>query len=160
MRPSVWQQWLSDLARLPRSADLEKACSGQTGIDFDAWADELTSTGYLHNHARMWFASIWIFTLRLPGSRVLSFSWLIYVMVIRPQIRLAGGGLRVCRIRGKAYAARADNIDQFTKGQFAPHGQLNEQIYALDGLKTCRHSRWHSLHSIRCFVKAGLIFSC
>ena len=33
MRPSVWQQWLSDLARLPRSADLEKACSGQTGID-------------------------------------------------------------------------------------------------------------------------------
>lgn len=24
--------------------------------------------GYLHNHARMWFASIWIFTLRLPGA--------------------------------------------------------------------------------------------
>ena len=70
MRPSVWRQWLSDLARLPRSADLEKACSGQTGIDcFDAWADELTSTGYLHNHARMWFASIWIFTLRLPWQQ-------------------------------------------------------------------------------------------
>jgi deoxyribodipyrimidine photo-lyase len=27
---------------------------------------ELVETGYLHNHARMWFASIWIFTLRLP----------------------------------------------------------------------------------------------
>ena len=27
---------------------------------------ELKETNYLHNHARMWFASIWIFTLDLP----------------------------------------------------------------------------------------------
>jgi deoxyribodipyrimidine photo-lyase len=42
-------------------------CWATTGIDgFDHWAQELVATGYLHNHARMWFASIWIFTLRLP----------------------------------------------------------------------------------------------
>ena len=47
--------------------DVELATSGQSRIDcFDAWAKELVETGYLHNHARMWFASIWIFTLRLP----------------------------------------------------------------------------------------------
>ena len=28
----------------------------------------MTDTGWLHNHARMWFASIWIFTLRLPWA--------------------------------------------------------------------------------------------
>ena len=36
---------------------------GKTGIQaFDTWTRELVTTGYLHNHARMWFASIWIFT--------------------------------------------------------------------------------------------------
>jgi deoxyribodipyrimidine photo-lyase len=35
---------------------------------FDAWTRELIETGYLHNHVRMWFASIWIFTLRLPWT--------------------------------------------------------------------------------------------
>ena len=43
------------------------ACSGKTDIAcFNEWAEELRETGYLHNHARMWFASIWIFTLNLP----------------------------------------------------------------------------------------------
>tara|TARA_Y100001978_G_scaffold159906_1_gene145832 strand:- start:210 stop:656 length:447 start_codon:yes stop_codon:yes gene_type:complete len=36
----------------------------KTGIKcFDYWKEELLDTGYLHNHSRMWFASIWIFTL-------------------------------------------------------------------------------------------------
>ena len=30
------------------------------------WVNELKENNYLHNHARMWFASIWIFTLELP----------------------------------------------------------------------------------------------
>ena len=134
MRPSVWQQWLSDLARLPRSAELDKACSGQTGIAcFDAWASELVTTGYLHNHARMWFASIWIFTLRLPWQQGAAF-FMAHLRDGDPASNTLGwrwvAGLQT---RGKAYAARADNIDQFTKGRFAPHGQLNEHIYAVDG---------------------------
>ena len=45
------------------------AVTGQTGIDcFDAWVNELISIGYLHNHARMWFASIWIFSYDCLGS--------------------------------------------------------------------------------------------
>ena len=45
------------------------AVAGRTGIDgFDDWARELVETGWLHNHTRMWFASIWIFTLRLPWA--------------------------------------------------------------------------------------------
>ena len=34
--------------------------------DMDGFIAELRSTGWLHNHARMCFASIWTFTLRLP----------------------------------------------------------------------------------------------
>ena len=73
--PTVWPSYQSDLRRQIRSLEKDRrlaelytnAVAGQTGIDcFDTWANELITTGYLHNHARMWFASIWIFTLRLP----------------------------------------------------------------------------------------------
>ena len=74
-RPAVWTTYRRDLQaalnRLATEAGLragwEAACRGDTGIDaFDHWARELVATGWMHNHARMWFASIWIFTLRLP----------------------------------------------------------------------------------------------
>jgi deoxyribodipyrimidine photo-lyase len=75
LRPAVWQSYRtgleSDLAAIERDRrlrrDLARAEEGETGLDcFDAWARELVETGYLHNHARMWFASIWIFTFGLP----------------------------------------------------------------------------------------------
>ena len=77
MRPSVWTMYQADVtAALNRvqtegglRAEWEAACRGATGIDaFDHWARELVETGYLHNHARMWFASIWIYTLNLPWA--------------------------------------------------------------------------------------------
>ena len=71
MRPSVWTQYLQERDRcrdnFPNTRAIRSAEAGETGIEgFDDWARELLETGYLHNHARMWFASIWIFTLRLP----------------------------------------------------------------------------------------------
>ena len=43
------------------------AINGKTKIEcFDNWVNELKNYNYLHNHTRMWFASIWIFTLGLP----------------------------------------------------------------------------------------------
>jgi deoxyribodipyrimidine photo-lyase len=74
-RPVVWDQYreglVRDLSVLDRDRGLrrrvEDAEAGQSGLNyFDSWAEELVETGYLHNHARMWFASIWIFTLELP----------------------------------------------------------------------------------------------
>jgi deoxyribodipyrimidine photo-lyase len=101
----------------------EAACKGETGIDcFDHWAHQLAETGYLHNHARMWFASIWIFTLRLPwtlgadfflrhlldgdpASNTLSWRWV--------------GGLQTV---DKIYLARPDNVAKYTNGRFDPKG--------------------------------------
>jgi len=74
-RPEVWDSYAAglrqDLAKMQGDAGLRHAIhaaeTGQTGLSyFDSWALELIETGYLHNHARMWFASIWIFTLKLP----------------------------------------------------------------------------------------------
>ena len=71
-RPSVWKAYLTRLRTLdetlPRSDQDHVACAiaGTTDLTyFNAWCEELTFTGYLHNHVRMWFASVWIFTLRL-----------------------------------------------------------------------------------------------
>lgn len=118
LRPSVWAGYL---------VHSEKTVLRKTGIEcFDQWREELRETGYLHNHARMWFASIWIFTLGLPwylgaklfeeelidfdpASNTLSWRWV--------------AGLHT---PGKNYIARAENIYTFTDGRFNPEGQLNE----------------------------------
>ena len=136
MRPTIWDQWLLDCDSLPQTPALSQATSGQTGIEcFDHWADELKRFGYLHNHARMWFASIWIFTLGLPWQQGAEF-FMTYLRDGDPASNTLGwrwvAGLQT---RGKAYAARADNIAKFTRGRFFPDGQLNEQIYSVDGLE-------------------------
>ena len=130
-RPAIWADYCTGrdgaLAALERNAGLRtayaEATEGRTGIAaFDLWAQELVATGYLHNHARMWFASIWIFTLKLDwrlgadfflrhlmdgdaASNTLSWRWV--------------AGLHT---KGKHYLARADNIARYTAGR--PDGPL------------------------------------
>ncbi|MCA1943125.1 MAG: hypothetical protein LDL15_05910, partial [Yonghaparkia sp.] len=137
-RPSVWTRYaasvaptLDTLSAADRTT-YDDAVAGRTGIDgFDHWARELVETGYLHNHARMWFASIWIFTLRLPwqlgadfflrhlldgdpASNTLSWRWV--------------AGLQTV---GKTYLATADNIARYTDGRFRPRG-LATAAHAID----------------------------
>ncbi len=104
-RPVVWDQYreglVRDLAVLDRDRGLrrrvEAAVSGQSGLNyFDSWADELVETGYLHNHARMWFASIWIFTLELPWRLGADFSSHISSTAMQHQIRWDGAGWPAC----------------------------------------------------------------
>jgi deoxyribodipyrimidine photo-lyase len=137
LRPGIWaayrQGLTSALNRLATEPGLasraEAAMLGDTGIDaFDHWARDLVATGYLHNHARMWFASIWIFTLRLPwelgadfflrhlidgdpASNTLSWRWV--------------GGLHTA---GKTYLATSDNIAKNTNGRFRPEGLATEGV--------------------------------
>ena len=128
-RPDVWasyRQWLiSDLEamecdqRLRRAVDTAQA--GQTGLEcFDAWVKELVDTGYLHNHARMWFASIWIFTLQLPW-RIGADFFCRHLLDGDPASNTLGwrwvAGLHT---RGKPYMAQAWNIAQFTNQRFTP----------------------------------------
>ncbi|MEL6416153.1 MAG: FAD-binding domain-containing protein, partial [Pseudomonadota bacterium] len=140
-RPDVWRYYKTDLValidRLEKDAGLARgydaAVSGQTGIAcFDAWANELIATGYLHNHARMWFASIWIFTLKLPWQLGADFFYR-HLLDGDPASNTCSwrwvAGLHTA---GKTYLARADNIEKFTAGRFAPHGQLASTASALE----------------------------
>ena len=71
LRPNVWTDYLNELKKIREefkgNTDYKKAIEGNTNIEcFNEWVIELKENNYLHNHARMWFASIWIFTLNLP----------------------------------------------------------------------------------------------
>ena len=137
MSPSVWSRYLEELPTLRAQTEtqgdgdsdfqarLRSAEQGETGLDcLDDWVRELRETGYLHNHVRMWFASIWIHTLRLPwqlgadffmrhlldgdpASNTLSWRWVC--------------GLQT---KGKVYLATSENIELYTEGRYAPHGLL------------------------------------
>ena len=105
----------------------------KTGIKcFDNWTSELIETGYLHNHARMWYASIWIFTLRkswesganffknnlldwCPASNTLGWRWV--------------AGLHTIN---KHYTAKEKNINFFTNFRFNPKNQLNENTLPIE----------------------------
>ena len=128
-RPQVWTSYqhglMADLAALDRDRrlrrDVTRAQDGQTGLAcFDAWAEELVQTGYLHNHARMWFASIWIFTLELPWRLGADFFYRHLLDGDAASNTLGWRWAAGLHTRGKPYPARADNIATFTQGRFTP----------------------------------------
>ncbi len=128
-RPQVWDMYrdglAADLAAMDRDRrlrrDVARAMDGQTGIDcFDAWARELTDTGYLHNHARMWFASIWIFTLGLPWRIGADFFYRHLLDGDAASNTLGWRWVAGLHTRGKPYPATAQNITTFTGGRFSP----------------------------------------
>jgi deoxyribodipyrimidine photo-lyase len=94
---------------------------GQTGLAcFDAWAEELVETGYLHNHARMWFASIWIFTLGLPWRLGADFFYRHLLDGDAASNTLGWRWVAGLHTRGKPYHAQAWNIATFTGQRFTP----------------------------------------
>ncbi|MCK2054902.1 FAD-binding domain-containing protein [Methylobacterium sp. 37f] len=138
--PSAWTDYRALVAdghaRLAADPGLrrtyEAAIEGRTGIDgFDDWAGELVATNWLHNHARMWFASIWIFTLRLPWALGADF-FLRHLLDGDPASNtLSWRWVAGLHTRGKPYVARAENIRRYTDGRFDPVG-LDEYPDALD----------------------------
>jgi len=109
-----------------------RAADGATGIAcLDAWAEELRSTGWLHNHARMWFASIWIFTLRLPWQLGADFFYQHLLDADPASNTLSWRWVAGLHTAGKHYLARAENIDRNTRGRFGPYGQLDETALPL-----------------------------
>ncbi len=131
--PTVWTDYRATVRGLVDTLETnagfreryETAINGKTGIDcFDAWVSELVTTGYLHNHARMWFASIWVYTLELPWQ--LGADFLYRHLVDGDPASNTLGWRWVCGLhtRGKTYLARATNIVSYTGGRFLPGGRL------------------------------------
>lgn len=133
LRPQMWRDYRRAVAKMPEPPGLQAAMAGGTGIAcFDAWARELVETGWLHNHARMWFASIWIFTLRLPWELGAEFFLAHLLDADAASNTLSWRWVAGIQTPGKHYLARADNIARYTEGRFDPRGQLNETALPLE----------------------------
>jgi len=133
MRPAVWTRFLEERDRqrdAPYDTSLITAAeNGRAGIEgFDDWARELVETGYLHNHVRMWFASIWIFTLRLPWTLGADFFLRHLVDADAASNTLSWRWVAGLQTVGKTYLATADNIARYTNGRFAPAGLAREAM--------------------------------
>jgi deoxyribodipyrimidine photo-lyase len=137
-RPHVWAYYLDEVGRAyegltsERRRMYERAVSGETGIAcFDDWAKELVTVGYLHNHTRMWFSSIWIFTLGLPWALGADFFYRHLLDGDAASNTLSWRWTAGLHTKGKAYAARASNIRKHTDDRYDPEG-LNEDPVPLE----------------------------
>jgi len=119
MRPKVWTDFVEDLKNIENSNEYEKAINGETNIDcFNDWIKELKENNYLHNHVRMWFASIWIFTLKLPWQKGAEFFLRELYDGDAASNTLSWRWVAGIQTKGKNYIAQNWNIHKFTNNKY------------------------------------------
>ena len=125
-RPRVWDDFMGDLKFLEKNKLYYEAIEGLTDIEcFNYWVKELRENGFLHNHTRMWFASIWIFTLNLPWQLGAEFFLKYLTDADSASNTLSWRWVAGVQTKGKNYLAKNWNIEKFTNGKFSP-AILNE----------------------------------
>ena len=162
LRPDVWDDYLINLKTYREKYKTDKnylnAILGNTNIQcFNDWVKELKETNYLHNHARMWFASIWIFTLDLPWE--LGAEFFLKHLYDGDSASNTLGWRWVAGIQtpGKHYLASEWNIKKFTNNRYE-NIKLNESAKPKVSTKVYSLSKNDFLNSEITDVKTLLIF--
>ena len=130
LRPNVWNDYLIELNNMREDFNNNQnylnAIEGKTKIEcFDQWVNELKENNYLHNHTRMWFASIWIFTLELPWQLGAEFFMQHLYDGDAASNTLGWRWVAGVQTQGKHYLASEWNIKKFTNNRFQ-NIKLNE----------------------------------
>lgn len=150
--PHVWMACVDSETRLrgelqgqPWAELYERACRGETQLSFfNDWVHELAETGYLHNHARMWFASVWIFTLQLPWQLGAMFMYRHLLDGDPASNTLSWRWVAGLQTKGKSYLARADNIATYSHSRWQPRlGELAETVCAVHDDAGIKEHRAH-----------------
>lgn len=135
MRPDVWHSWRRRVAELRQSLPaevLEKAeavAAGESGVAcMDAFARELIETGYLHNHARMWWASFWIHAEKLPWELGADFFFRHLLDADAASNTLSWRWVAGLQTPGKTYIVRLDNLKKFLSPQLLTDLQGAERL--------------------------------
>ena len=130
LRPNVWSDYLIELDKLrdefKNDQNYLNVIEGKTKIEcFNQWVNELKENNYLHNHTRMWFASIWIFTLELPWQLGAEFFMQHLYDGDTASNTLGWRWVAGVQTQGKHYLASEWNINKFTNNRFQ-NIKLNE----------------------------------
>lgn len=165
MHPGAWAQYQACLdaffcdiqAEPALRKKWESASRGKTGIAcFDAWANELIFTGHLHHQARMWFATIWIYTLELPWE--LGADFFIRNLLDGDPASNTLSWRSIAGLQSQAsYQPQLQNIVRFTNGRFPVPGDLiawagPKGIPAVDERQALPEKEWMQLG-----LKTGLL---
>ena len=123
LRPNVWTDYLVSLSSIREkfvdNKEYLNAIEGNTNIEcFNEWVKELKNNNYLHNHTRMWFASIWIFTLDLPWQLGAEFFMQHLFDGDAASNTLGWRWVAGVQTQGKHYLASEWNIKKFTNNRF------------------------------------------
>ncbi|MDC0427182.1 DNA photolyase [Candidatus Pelagibacter sp.] len=162
LRPNVWSDYLIELDKIKsqfkNNQNYLDAIEGETDIEcFNQWIIELKENNYLHNHTRMWFASIWIFTLELPWQLGAEF-FIQHLYDGDPASNTLGwrwvAGIQT---QGKHYLATEWNINKFTNNRFK-NIKLNENAQPIFNDKTYSINKKDFLNSEILEDKTLLIF--
>ena len=145
LRPNVWTDYLNELKKIREefkdNQNYRNAIEGNTNIEcFNEWIKELKETNYLHNHARMWFASIWIFTLDLPWQLGAEFFMKHLYDGDAASNTLGWRWVAGIQTQGKNYLASEWNIKKFTNNRFSSI-KLNENAPPKTSNKTYAASK-------------------
>ena len=140
LRPNVWSDYLIELDNVrnqfKNNQNYLDAIEGKTDIDcFNQWVVELKQNNYLHNHTRMWFASIWIFTLELPWQIGAEFFMQHLYDGDAASNTLGWRWVAGVQTQGKHYLASEWNINKFTNNRFQ-NIKLNENATPIFSDKT------------------------
>ena len=140
LRPNVWSDYLLELGKVKdqfkNNQNYLDAIEGKTNIDcFNEWVIELKESNYLHNHTRMWFASIWIFTLELPWQLGAEFFMQHLYDGDAASNTLGWRWVAGVQTQGKHYLASEWNINKFTNNRFK-NIKLNENATSIFSDKT------------------------
>ena len=123
LRPNVWTDYVAELNKIQEeykgNQNYKNAIDGKTNIEcFNYWVTELKENNYLHNHTRMWFASIWIFTLELPWQLGAEFFMQHLYDGDSASNTLGWRWVAGIQTQGKHYLASEWNIKKFTNNRF------------------------------------------
>ncbi len=130
LRPDVWSDYLIELDKIKKEFKNNQsyldATEGKTNVDcFNQWVIDLKESNYLHNHTRMWFASIWIFTLELPWQLGAEFFMQHLYDGDAASNTLGWRWVAGIQTQGKHYLVSEWNINKFTNNRFK-NIKLNE----------------------------------
>ena len=162
LRPNVWSDYLVELNNLRNelkgNQNYLNAIEGKTNVEcFNQWVKEIKENNYLHNHTRMWFASIWIFTLELPWQLGAEFFMQHLYDGDAASNTLGWRWVAGVQTQGKHYLASEWNIKKFTNNRFQ-NIQLNENASPIFSDKTYSIGKKDFLNSEILEDKILLIF--
>jgi deoxyribodipyrimidine photo-lyase len=135
LRPNVWSDYLIELDKVKdefkNNQSYLDAIEGKANVNcFNQWVNELKENNYLHNHTRMWFASIWIFTLNLPWQLGAEFFMQHLYDGDAASNTLGWRWVAGIQTQGKNYLASEWNIKKFTNNRFE-NIKLNENAKSI-----------------------------